>query len=337
MEQNNNNKKTPLLPDFNRRYKLEPKSDEYFKDFFKQANRRPVTKSSSNNNNNNECNLCSDSGDSQLFNSHLFTLTKKHTSQTLNNHLRSNMSVSSAGSSESASFDNNRILAIIAKEKYDTFSNVNETDIEDVLNKNLIETRYLSTPFEDDLSNRSSSLNSFSQMTNYAYKRDVYLEQKMKSDVLANKQNLKKFKVNDYFFKNLKDFEAKFFKKNERLSLSDTPMTNQFQGVEKYGSSIELNNNNNNNKVSQLVNDSIQKNREVLLKVKKYKNSPVPGFVKLDPIQKLPIYKDERNLITPPLLSLFNNINNSMNSVKAREENKNKFARVRLQTSKYAY
>jgi hypothetical protein len=331
MEQNSS-KKTPLLPDFNRRYKLEPKSDEYFKDFFKQANRRPATRSS----NNNECNLCSDSGDSQLFNSHLFTLKKKHTSTLNNNHLRSNMSVSSAGSSESASFDNNRILAIIAKEKYDTFSNVNENDIEDVLNKNLIETRYLSTPFEDDLSNRSSSLNSFSQMANYANKRDVYLEQKMKSDVLANKQNLKKFKVNDYFFKNLQDFEAKFFKKNERLSLSDTPMSDQFQGVEKYGSSIELNSNNN-NKVSQLVNDSIQKNREVLLKVKKYKNSPVPGFVKLDPIQKLPIYKDERNLITPPLLSLFNNINNSMNSVKAREENKNKFARVRLQTSKYAY
>ena len=137
-------------------------------------------------------------------------------------------------------------------------------------------------------------------------KEHLEATQKMRTDILNNKQMFRKFKVNDYFFQNLEDFENKFFKKNERLSLTDTPLPPQFQGVEKFGSSSDemsvL------SSLSPSVCKTIQKNKEVLTKVYQHRdNTYINGFLKLKPIEKPASFMEKRDIVTPPLMSISNN------------------------------
>ncbi len=203
-------------------------------------------------------------------------------------------------------FDSKRILAIIAKEKYECFRSISEFELEENLSKNLIDTRYLATPFEDELipnKKDPTSLNSSSQLS-YATNRDSYLEHKMKKDILNNRQIFKKFKVNDYFFQNLEEFENKFFKKNERLSLIETPLPPQFQGVEKFGSSSDemsvL------SRLSPSVSETIKKNKLVLTKINRNKTY-IDGFIKMKPVEKPVLTNEKRDFITPPLMSIHYN------------------------------
>lgn len=293
-----------LVPDFARRYKQDQnqindtKREAY--SFFKLANKRIKS------NKKNQIEPISSD----------LSIPKKHTNVT-----RSNMS-STSGSGEFDAFDSNRILAIIAKEKYETYNNLSESKLEDNFNKNLINSRYLSTPFDDLITGKPlnfddgmTSFDSGSQIS-YATNRDLYLEQKMKNDILNNKQQFRNFKINDYYFKNLLDFENKFSKKNERLLLTQTPIPPKFQGVEKFGFLDD------NKKVilSPVVIDSIQKNKQLLTKINQTSRH-VDGFMKLKPIEKPTVFPEERDLATPPLLSFYNNRNI--------DYNKSKFVRLK--------
>lgn len=270
-----------LIPDFSRRYaKSEPpvnaKSNSDFINIFKLSNKNLTC----------ECESNSDLN---------FSIPKKHSA----NWHSSNLS-NSSGDTDTV-IDSNRILAIILKEKYENYSNVSEFELEDNISRNVISSKYLSTPFDDDLNikRETPGLNSAS-LSSFATNRDAYLERKMKSDIMSNKQQFKKYKVNDYFFQNLEDFENKFYKKNERLRLSETPIQSKFQGVETYGFSNEC------KPISPLVTESIQKNKDILSKVNKTK-CYMDVFFKPKPIEKQKVIADERDLATPPLLSFHNN------------------------------